>query len=86
MKNARYLIECYRDEYNTLHQTIMIDLIINKQSNGEELRFMRGKINPNLIILYETYHEDKNHKLLDMQRLINDEWYEIDIKTFKPII
>lgn len=86
MKNARYLIECYRDEHNTLHQAIMIDLNMNKQSNGEELRFMREKINPNLTILYETYHEDENHKLLDMQRLINDEWYEIDIKTFEPII
>lgn len=86
MKKAKYLIEKYRDEYNTLNQAIMIDLDINKQSNGEELRFMRSKINPNLTILYETYHEDKNHKVLDMQRLINDEWYEIDIKTFKPII
>lgn len=86
MNKPKYLIEKYRDEYNTLHQAIMIDLDMNKQSNGEELRFMRGKINPNLTILYETYHEDKNHKLLDMQRLINDEWYEIDIKTFKPII
>lgn len=86
MKKPKYLIECYRDEYNTLHQAIMIDLDMNKQSNGEELRFMRGKINPNLTILYETYHEDENHKVLDMQKLINDEWYEIDIKTFKPII
>ena len=83
---AKYLIEKYRDEYNTLHQAIMIDLDMNKQSNGEELRFMRSKINPNLTILYEIYHEDKNHKILDMQRRINDEWYEIDIKTFKPII
>ena len=86
MNKPKYLIEYYRDEYNTLHQAIMIDLDMNKQSNGEELRFMREKINPNLTILYETHHEDKNHKLLDMQRLINDEWYEIDIKTFKPII
>ena len=86
MKKARYLIEYYRDEYNTLHQAILIDLDMNKKSNGEELKCMREKINPNLTILYETRHEDENHKLLDMQRLINDEWYEIDIKTFKPII
>lgn len=86
MNKSKYLIEYYRDEYNTLHQAIMIDLDMNKQSNGEELRFMREKINPNLTVLYETHHEDKNHKLLDMQRLINDEWYEIDIETFKPII
>jgi hypothetical protein len=86
MSKPKYLIEKYRDEYNTLHQAIMIDLDMNKQSNGEELRFMRRKLNPNLTILYETYHEDKNHKLLDMQRLINGEWYEIDIKTFKPIL
>ena len=86
MNKPKYLIEYYRNEYNTLHQAIMIDLDMNKQSNGEELRFMREKINPNLTVLYETHHEDKNHKLLDMQRLINDEWYEIDIETFKPII
>ena len=85
MSKSKYLIEKYRDEHNTLHQAIMIDLDMNKQSNGEELRFTRGQINPNLTILYETYHLDKNYKLLDMQRLINDEWYEIDIKTFKPI-
>ena len=86
MNKPKYLIEKYRDEYNTLHQSIMIDLDINEQSNGRELIFARAKINPNLTILYETFHEDKNHKLLDMQRLINDDWYEIDIKTFKPII
>ena len=85
MKKAKYLIEKYRDEYYSLQQAIMIDLDENKQSNGEALRFARSQINPNLTILFETEHWDKNRKVLDIQRLINDEWVEIDVDTFKPI-
>jgi hypothetical protein len=85
MKKAKYLIENYRDEYNTLHQEIMIDLDENKQTNGETLRFARSRINPNLTILYRTEHWNKNHKVLDIQQLINDEWVELDVNTLKPI-
>ena len=81
MEEARYLIEFYRDPYNTLHQAIMIDLKLNKLSNGEEAKYRREKVNPNLTILYEIRHEDKNHKLLDILRLINGEWHEIEIIT-----
>ena len=60
MENARYLIEYYRDEYNTLHQGIEIDLKEDEASNGRT-------------------------KPIRIERLINDDFVEIDVNTFKPV-
>lgn len=84
-EKARYLIEKYRDEFNTLHQAIMIDLDRNDKLNGEEAKYIRSRINPNLTIFYEQIYQDKNYKPLKIQRLINNEWYEIDVDTFDVI-
>lgn len=84
-KRAKYLIEKYTDEYHTLYQSIMVDLDINDQSNGEEVRFARSHINPNLTILCEVMYEDKDHHCLKIERLIKNEWYDIDTETFEVI-
>ena len=84
-KKAKYLVEKYRDEFNTLHQSIMINLDINDQSNGEEAKFMRSRINPNLTTLYEIIYMDKSQFPIKMERLINGDWYDIDIETFEVI-
>ena len=75
MKKARYLIEKYTDEYRTLYQAIMIDLKLDKESNGKESIYARKQINPNLKILLEQEYYDENMKLLERKTLINDNWY-----------
>ena len=41
MKETRYLRETYIDEYQTLIQTILIDLVMDKESNGNHSRSLR---------------------------------------------
>lgn len=77
IREKRYLIEKYRDEYNTLHQAIEINLFKNDLSNGKELLFLRSTINPNLTILYEQIYLDKNREVLKVERLVNNEWIKI---------
>lgn len=84
-KKAKWLIEKYTDEYHSLYQSIMIDLDANVQSNGKEIIFARSHINPNLTILCEVMYEDKNHKCLKIEKLIKNEWYDIDTETFEVI-
>ena len=73
----KYLIEYYKDEYNTLRQAIMVDLELNKLSNGNELIFARSRINPNLNILYRQAYENEKHERIKDEMLINDEWVDI---------
>lgn len=86
MKNARYLIEYYRDEYNTLHQGIEIDLKEDEASNGRMSQFMRNNVNPNLTICYERIFENEKRMPIRIERLINGDFVEIDVNTFKPVI
>ena len=48
MKKARYCKETYIDEYRTLTQSILIDLVIDEQSYGNHSRILRSTVNPNL--------------------------------------
>lgn len=73
----KYLIEYYKDEYNTLRQAIMVDLELNKLSNGNELIFARSRINPNLNILYRQAYENEKHERIKDEMLINGEWVDI---------
>lgn len=86
MKVPRYLIEKYRDEYNTLHQAIEIDLKKDEITNGEAGRFIRNRVNPNLTICYERIYEDNKRMPIRIERLVNDTFIELDVNTFKPII
>lgn len=59
-KIPRFREEIYIDDYNFLHQAILIDLDEEKRTNGISTLFCREKVNPNLhleeeIILTETY-------------------------------
>lgn len=64
MKEARYLKETYIDQYHTLTQSILIDLVIDKESNGNHSRSLRLTVNPNLY-LYKTEYLDINMKKID---------------------
>lgn len=86
MKKAKYLVEYYKDEYNSLHQAIKIDLEEDKYTNGMSSNFMRNMINPNLTIFYERIYEDENRIPIKIERLIKNEWVELDVNTFKPIV
>lgn len=48
MKKARYCKETYIDDYNTLTQSILIDLVMDEQSYGNHSRILRSTVNPNL--------------------------------------
>ncbi len=74
-KKPKYLIEKYTDKYRSLYQAIMIDLDLDKESNGNESRFVRSKINPNLTILLEEEYRNKDMELIERKQLINDNWY-----------
>ncbi len=81
MGEKRYLIEKYKDEHNTLHQSIMTDLELNWLSLGKEHWFNKSQINPNLTICYERIYLDEYHQPILIERLINDEWVEIESKN-----
>ena len=72
MKKARYIIEKYCDKYHSLFQAIKIDLFKNEQSNGEELKFLRETINPNLTVLYEKIWLDENYEVIKRELLKNN--------------
>lgn len=74
-KEAKWLVEKYTDKYRSLYQAIMIDLHMEKKTNGQSSRFERSKINPNLTILLCEEYFDKDMKLLKRIDAINDNWY-----------
>ena len=67
-KIPRYRIETYRDKYNTLSQSIIIDLEEEKETDGRSTMFLRGRINPNLE-LYEEIIENKKHQVLSVEKV-----------------
>lgn len=71
MRKPRYLVEKYTDDYKSLFQAIMIDLELDKESNGQHSRWLRASINPNLKHLISEQYFTKNMKL------IKEEKYEL---------
>lgn len=63
MKEVRYLRETYIDEYRTLTQTILIDLVMDKESNGNHSMSLHLTVNPNLY-LYKTEYLDTNMEVI----------------------
>lgn len=71
MKEARYLKETYVDEYRTLTQSILIDLVADKESNGNHSRILRLTVNPNLY-LYKTEYLDINMEVIEKWKINTD--------------
>lgn len=68
-KTPKYRVEYYKDDYNSLHQTIMIDLEEEKRSNGKSTMFYRTKINPNLTHHYRNLILNKNWEVIQDYKL-----------------
>ena len=67
MKNKiKYIEEIYTDKYRTLYQAILIDVYLDKESNGLYSKSVREMINPNLTILKRRY-------LTDSYKLVKEE-------------
>ena len=67
MKNKiKYIEEIYTDKYRTLYQAILIDVYLDKESNGLHSKSVRTEINPNLTILKRRY-------LTDTYKLVKEE-------------
>ena len=71
MKEARYLKETYIDQYHTLTQSILIDLVLDKESNGNHSRSLRLTVNPNLY-LYKTEYLDINMEVIKKWKINKD--------------
>ena len=54
-----YIKETYADDYNTLRQVIVIDTLIDIQSNGLHSKILREKINPNLHLILVEHIDEK---------------------------
>lgn len=65
-KKIRYIEEIYTDKYRTLYQAILIDVDLDKESNGLYSKSVREMINPNLTILKRRY-------LTDTYKLVKEE-------------
>ena len=65
-KKIRYIEEIYTDKYRTLYQAILIDIYLDKESNGLYSKSVRSTINPNLTILKRRY-------LTDTYKLVKEE-------------
>ena len=65
-KKIRYIEEIYTDKYRTLYQAILIDVYLDKESNGLYSKSVREMINPNLTIHKRRY-------LTDTYKLIKEE-------------
>lgn len=57
--SKRYLMETYTDEYHTLVQNILIDLELDKESNGLHAAELRRSINPNLTYLLKSEYIER---------------------------
>lgn len=71
MKKARYLKETYIDQYHTLTQSILIDLVMDKECNGNYSRALRLTVNPNLY-LYKTEYLDINMEVIEKWEINKD--------------
>lgn len=65
-KKIKYIEEIYTDKYRTLYQAILIDVDLDKKSNGLHSKNVRAMINPNLTILKRRY-------LTDTYKLVKEE-------------
>lgn len=70
-KKIRYIEEIYTDKYRTLYQAILIDVDLDKESNGLYSKSVRSMINPNLTILKRRYLTD-NYKLVKEEIIGSD--------------
>ena len=69
MKNKiKYIEEIYTDKYRTLYQAILIDVYLDKESNGLHSKSVRAMINPNLTILKRRYLTD-TYKLVKEEKI-----------------
>ena len=67
-KKIRYIEEIYTDKYRTLYQAILIDIDLDKKSNGLHSKSIRAMINLNLTILKRRYLTD-NYKLVKEEKI-----------------
>ena len=65
-KKIKYIEEIYTDKYRTLYQAILIDVDLDKKSNGLHSKNIRAMINPNLTIFKRRY-------LTDTYKLVKEE-------------
>ena len=70
-KKIRYIEEIYTDKYRTLYQAILIDVDLDKKSNGLHSKNVRAMINPNLTILKRRYLTD-SYKLIKEEKIGDD--------------
>lgn len=63
-KKVRYIEEIYTDKFRTLFQAILIDVDLDKESNGRHSKEIRASVNPNLTILLKRRYLDKNCKII----------------------
>ena len=70
-KKIKYIEEIYTDKYRTLYQAILIDVYLDKESNGLYSKSVREMINPNLNILKRRYLAD-NYKLVKEEIIGSD--------------
>lgn len=70
-KKIKYIEEIYTDKYRTLYQAILIDVDLDKKSNGLHSKGVRSMINPNLTILKRRYLTD-NYKLVKEEIIGSD--------------
>ena len=70
MKNKiKYIEEIYTDKYRTLYQAILIDVDLDKKSNGLHSKSVRAMINPNLtILLKRRYLTDTYKKIVFLDK------------------
>lgn len=66
-KKVRYIEEIYTDKYRSLYQAILIDVDLDKESNGMHSKKIRASVNPNLTILL------KRRYLTDVYEVIKEE-------------
>ena len=72
MKNKiKYIEEIYTDKYRTLYQAILIEVDLDKKSNGLHSKNVRSTINPNLTILKRRYLTD-SYKLVKEEKIGDD--------------
>ena len=65
-KKIKYIEEIYTDKYRTLYQAILIDVDLDKKSNGLHSKNIRSTINPNSTIFKRRY-------LTDTYKLVKEE-------------
>lgn len=75
-RKIRYIEEIYTDKYRTLYQAILIDIDLDKESNGLHSKNVRTMINPNLTILLKRRYLTDNYKLVKEEIIGDDKQWE----------